>query len=171
MSIRSLLPLVFVGLVACSKDAAPTTAPATKQPTASIPASMRLDAAPLAASSVIDLRKSAVDGAEVVVTGRASKFIDTRASFTIVDMSLKSCAELGDKTHCPTPWDYCCEDLTTLTAGTTNIQVREGTEVAKGSVQGWNGLDHLKQVVVRGKLEKDDKGNLTVIANGIFVQP
>ncbi|HTF89148.1 MAG TPA: hypothetical protein VK843_12115 [Planctomycetota bacterium] len=133
---------------------------------------MRLDAAPPAASSVVDLRKSAADGAEVVVTGRARDFVATRAAFTIADLSLKSCAEPGDKmADCDTPWDYCCEDPARLAQGTATIEVREGTELAKGSVQGWNGLDHLKQVVVRGKLQKDAEGNLAVVADGIYVQP
>jgi len=170
MSIRISLPILFVVFAACTHEAAHTAA--GSQPTAALPASLRLDAAPANPSSVLDLRTSAADGAEVVVTGRARDFIATRALFTIADMSLHSCAEPGDKMDdCPTPWDYCCVEPNKLAQGTAAIELHDGPEIAKGSAQGWNGLDHLKQVVVKGRLAKDASGNLKVIADGVFVMP
>lgn len=168
MSIRSILPLAFVAFAACSHESAAPAA--VTQTPAKFSAALRLAEAPPSALSVLDLRNSVADGAEVVVTGRAKDFVATRAVFTIADMSLKSCADKGDKMDCDTPWDYCCADPKALAAGTAAIEVREGTEIASGTAQGWNGLDHLKQVVVHGKLRKDDKGNLAVVADGIFVK-
>jgi len=133
---------------------------------------MRLDAAPPAAVSVLDAR-AAADGAEVVVAGRVRDFVDARAVFTIADMSLKSCLDpedpMGD--GCKTPWDYCCVDRKALKDGTATIEVLDGDQPAAGSAKGWNGLDHLKEVVVRGKLRKDGDGNLSVIASGVYVKP
>ncbi len=169
MFTRSILPLCLLALCACSHEASHPAAPPVSA--AVFPASLKLDAAPAAAQSVIDVRKTATDGADVVVTGRVRDFVDTRAVFTIADLSLKSCADKNDKMECETPWDYCCEEPTKLAQGSTAIEVHEGGKLALGSAQGWNGLDHLKQVTVRGKFTKDAAGNVTVIASGIYVQP
>lgn len=167
MKSRSLLPLLFAALVACSRAPA-TDASATATP-AAMPASLKLESPPAAPQNVVDVKQSAADGAEVVVTGKVMDFVATRAAFKIADLSLHSCADGDDKMECKTPWDYCCEDPARLAAGTTTIEVHEGADVAKGTARGWNGLDHLKQVVVRGKVKKDAQGNVTVIANGIYV--
>jgi hypothetical protein len=37
-------------------------------------------------------------------------------------------------------------------------------------VIGWNGVDHLKTVVVKGRAERDSAGNLTIAASGVFVR-
>lgn len=170
MHTRSMLPLILVAFASCSHESQPSAA--STQTSAKLPASLRLSAAPQPMLSVLDLRNTIADGADVVVTGRAKDFVATRAVFTIADMSLHSCADKGDKMDdCPTPWDYCCVEPKTLAEGTAAIEVHAGAEIAMGSAQGWNGLDHLKQVVVKGKLKKDAKGNLSVIADGIFVQP
>ncbi len=169
MFTRSILPLCFLALCACSHEAPPATSPPLSA--ALFPASLKLDAAPPAAQSVFDVRKTATDGADVVVTGRVRDFVDTRAVFTIADLSLKSCADGSDKMECETPWDYCCEDPTKKAQGSTAIEVHEAGKLVLGSAQGWNGLDHLKQVTVRGKFTKDAGGNVAVIASGIYVQP
>ena len=168
MSIRivfALLPL----LSACSKESA--APPAASNTSIVLPASLRLDSAPTPAISVLDARANAADGSEVILTGRAKDFVATRAVFTMADMSLKSCADPEDKMGCETPWDYCCEDPKRLSQGTVAIELRDGDKLAMGSAQGWNGLDHLREVVVRGTLKKDDQGNLTMIAKGVYVKP
>lgn len=165
MQTRSILPLLLLALVACSPANDASSAGAT-----AMPAALKLEAAPAAAQGVLALHEQ-TDGAEVVVAGRVRDFVGTRAMFTIADLSLKSCADGGDTMECETPWDYCCEEPSGLARGTAAIEVHDGDKLVEGSVQGWNGLDHLKQVVVRGKLHKDAAGNLAVIANGIFVQP
>src|SRR4051794_21107581 len=57
------------------------------------------------ARGVIEVRKEAKDGDEVVVVGRVGgstkPFVEGRASFLIVDPSLKPAQ------HCDCPWDYC----------------------------------------------------------------
>ncbi len=170
MSTRSILPLVFVALTSCSHEAAPLAT--TTQTSTALPASLRLETAPPNAISVLEARTKLADGDDVVLAGRAKDFVATRALFTIADLSLQSCADRGDKMDdCKTPWDYCCVDPRTLAEGTAAIEVHDGEAIALGSAEGWNGLDHLKKVVVRGKLKKDAKGNLAVVASGIFVQP
>ena len=59
---------------------------------------------------VIKVRQEAKDQTDVVIVGRIggseNPWVDGRAAFSIVDPSLKSCAEVG-LDNCPKPWDYC----------------------------------------------------------------
>lgn len=172
MSIRIVLLVCVLALVACSKEGGSASGPAAPQdpakPRAALPAALHLATAPSPAASVADVRKLD-SGADVVVVGRVKDIVATRAVFTIADLSLKSCAEPGDSMNCATPWDYCCEDRERLAAGVATIEIRDGDAPLQGTVQFWNGLDHLKQVVVAGRLVKDEKGNASVIASGIYV--
>jgi hypothetical protein len=170
MSTRTILSVLVLALAACSKGSEiPPPAADPARPAAVLPPSLRLESAPSAAISVVEAR-AAADGTEVAVTGRVKDIVATRAVFTIADLSLKSCAEPGDTMDCETPWDYCCEDPARLAAGVATVEVRSGAELVTGTIQTWNGLDHLKSVVVVGKLTKDDKGNATIVASGIYVQ-
>jgi hypothetical protein len=173
MNKLTILALALTALAACSheKEAPPAPKAGAPEATATLPAALKLEAAPPAAISVIELRNSAVDGAEVVVTGRVKDFGSNRAVFTIADLSLRACSDEGDPMadSCETPWDYCCIDSKVVAQGTTAIELRDGAEPAKGTAQGWNGLDHLKQVTVRGKVKRAADGDLAVIADGIFI--
>ena len=62
---------------------------------------------PAGARGIVDIRKDAKDGDEVVAVGRigGSKVPFTgRAAFTIVDPSLQCCDEKGEQGE--TPWDF-----------------------------------------------------------------
>lgn len=65
---------------------------------------------PAGATDVIKVREAAQDSDDVVIVGRIGgsedPWVDGRAAFTIVDLSLKSCLECGSE-GCPKPWDYC----------------------------------------------------------------
>ena len=122
---------------------------------------------------VIAAREAATDGTELVVAGRiggsVDPWIDGRAAFTIVDNSLKACTDIpGDK--CSKPWDYCCEtsELPTATALVKVVDV-DGKLVRVGAKQLLN-VKELSTVVVTGKAERDEEGNLTVLATGVFVK-
>src|SRR4051794_2358876 len=60
---------------------------------------------PAGGKGVIDIRKDAKDGDEVIVAGQvggsSKPFTEGRASFLLVDPSLKPTAE------CDCPWDFC----------------------------------------------------------------
>ncbi len=69
-----------------------------------------LTAEPDGARDVIEVREEAKDQDDVVIVGRiggsANPWVEGRAAFSIVDMSLKSCDEIGSD-DCPKPWDFC----------------------------------------------------------------
>jgi hypothetical protein len=109
-------------------------------------------------------------GDEVVCGRRVGIDGSDRAYFTLVDASLKACSETPLQDPCKTPWDFCCSPPEELAKLSALVQFREGGELVAGNVLGFDGLDHLKNVIVKGKAEKDSSGNLTVVASGIFVR-
>jgi hypothetical protein len=132
-----------------------------------------LDAEPEGAGDVITVRENAADGDDVVIVGRiggsANPWIDGRAAFSIVDGSLKACSDIpGD--DCPIPWDYCCE-TPKLPGATALVKfVNEDGNLVKSDAKGLLDVKELSTVVIKGKAQRDDAGNLTVLASGVFVK-
>jgi hypothetical protein len=129
---------------------------------------------PTGAKAVLEAKEAVKDGDEVIVEGRVGgsqkPFLEGLAGFTIVDPSLKSCSDIpGDA--CPTPWDYCCEDRTNLKRGTALVKfVDEDGKTLKKDARELLGVALLQTVVVRGKAKRDADGNLTVLANALYVR-
>lgn len=108
---------IFGGLAAGILIAAGCSQDATNQKTnASNPnneidgTKFLLTSEPTGATDVIKVREAAKDSDDVVIVGRIGgsedPWVEGRAAFTIVDLSLKSCLECGSE-GCPKPWDYC----------------------------------------------------------------
>ena len=171
---------LFAGLVVTIVTAGcgqPTPAPtvATSDPKATVaPAENKvlLHTKPADAKPVGELRTSAADGADVVILGRiggdTNPWVEGRAAFTIVDTKLEPCKP---EEGCPTPWDYCCStDL--IPANRAMIKfVDDVGETIEQDARKLLGVKELQTVVVQGKVKKDESGNLTVLASGIFVVP
>ena len=132
-----------------------------------------LTAEPDGAEDVIAVREAAQDGDEVLVVGRiggdAEPWIKDRAAFKIVDNSLKACSDIpGDK--CPIPWDYCCE-TDKLPTGTALVKVvDENGDLVKSDARQLLNVKELSTVIVKGTAQRDDAGNLTVLASRIYVK-
>jgi len=128
---------------------------------------------PQGAKNVISVRESAEEGEDVLVVGRigggANPWIDGRAAFTIVDPSLRACSDIpGD--NCPKPWDYCCvtDKLPTSTALVKVVD--ENGALVEADARELLQVKELSTVVVKGKAQRDDAGNLTVLAHRVYVQ-
>ena len=95
--------------IGCSQQPPTTSAPTTPISQAD-GSTYQLSNEPEGAVGVIQVRDEAKDQDDVVIVGRIggseSPWVDGRAAFSIVDLSLKSCAECGSD-DCPKPWDYC----------------------------------------------------------------
>lgn len=132
-----------------------------------------LSADPGDATEVIQTRKEASDGDDVVLVGRiggsADPWINGRAAFSIVDNSLRACSDIpGDE--CEKPWDYCCETHK-LPTSTALIKVVDADgELVKADAKDLLAVTELSTVVVKGKARRDEAGNLTVLATGVFVK-
>ncbi len=122
-------------------------------------------ATPLAdAKAAGAVRREVKDGESVVARGRVKDFVDGRAVFTLIDMSLKSCEEMeGD--NCPTPWDYCCVEPNVIAENTVTVEFQDASgRPLKTDAKGFHGLDHLQVVLVEGKARKSADGNVTIAA-------
>ena len=168
ISINRYLFLAALALAAgCSRPDAPSETPPQS------PSKHLLSTEPAGAQSVAEVRKSAAGEEHVVVVGRiggdANPWVDGIAAFLITDTSLTPCNERpGD--NCRTPWDYCC-DLDVL----KDLKVMVKLVDADGQPLGTDArtllnLEELQTVVVRGRARRDEAGNLTILATGVFVR-
>lgn len=159
-----------IGLAGCNPSAQ-----SPSQPSASaLDTKLLLKAQPSDAKHVIDARNEAKDGDEIVVTGRIGGDVDPwvkgRAAFVIVDPSLVPCSEReGDS--CPTPWDYCCDTDRLADAKATIKFVNEAGDTLPTDARQLLGVKELQYVTVRGQAKRDEAGNLTVLAQDIYVKP
>ncbi len=165
--------VVIAGLFGCSSETATNTSAVVGQPTTE-GAKFLLSSAPGEAQDVIPMREDVEDEQDVVVIGRIGgshdPWVDGLAAFSLVDRSLAACTDIpGDQ--CPTPWDYCCV-TDKLPAATTLVKVvdEQGELVSTGARE-LLGLTELQTVVIQGKAQKDDSGNVTILARGIYVDP
>ncbi len=162
-----ILALAFVA--GCGKNETSVAVPASN-----VPESFFVATAPPAAKPVSEVVASAKNGEQVVVTGRVGGdrkvFVDGYAAFTIVDAQIAPCGK--DKMDdCPTPWDYCCDPPDVMAANTLSVELMADGKLLKANPRGFHGLDHLKTVVVQGRVAKDEAGNVRVLASGIHVMP
>ena len=105
-----LFGLVGLVLVGCTKTEPEPKTPLDPKASEDAKAKYLLASEPAGAKGVIDVRKTAKDGEEVVVVGRigGSKAPFTgRAAFEIVDPSFVPCNEKDEPEDSETPWDFC----------------------------------------------------------------
>jgi hypothetical protein len=157
-----LLTFVLTLAAACSGDK-------QSAPTSGLPERFYLAAPPSGAVDVAAARAAAQDGQPVVVRGvvggTEQPFVAGLAAFTLVDPALKSC--VGDGMGCATPWDYCCVDPKKVMESSVTVELREGANPLPHTAQGFHGLDPLTTVIVQGTAERDERGNVTVVASGL----
>jgi hypothetical protein len=171
--LRKLLSVSLIAvlciLVGCGTSPAPE---AVSAPSADGKAFV-LAIEPAAPKDVKDARADAQDADEITVVGRiggdTNPWIEGQAAFMVVDNSLKPCNEKDDD-GCPTPWDYCCDaDALPTHKALVKIVDAEGKTVPTDARK-LLGLKELQTVVVHGKAKRDEAGNLTVLADGIYVR-
>ena len=172
-----LLVVVACGVWACTgctQESATTTSTDSPAAASLVDGSKYLvDTEPDGAEDVIKVRENAQDGDEVVVVGRIggsfTPWVEGLAAFSIVDGSLDACSDIpGD--HCPTPWDYCCATDKLPTSTALVKVVDDAGDVVKADARELLKVQELSTVVVKGKAQRDDAGNLTVLANSIYVK-
>ncbi len=165
---------VLATCVGCEKNSSTQTVQPSIANTASVDGEkFLLTAEPDGAEDVIRVREVAKDDDAVVIVGRiggsANPWIEGRAAFSIVDGSLKACSDIpGDS--CKKPWDYCCETLKLPTSTAFVKVVDENGDVVKADARELLKIKELSTVVVQGKAKRDDAGNLTVLATGVYVK-
>ena len=124
------------------------------------------------AVGVIEARETANNGDPLVIVGRIGgsdkPWVEGRAAFMLLDASMAVVANGTESAEGEVCLEDCCADeraeCTTLVKVVDN-----GTLVAADSRQ-LLGLKENDFVVVRGKASKDESGNFTVLADGVFVR-
>jgi hypothetical protein len=153
-------------LAGCAEKKPADTADSTAADAAYIAASE-----PAGAVGVGDARANVKDEEDVVLVGRIGgsqkPFVDGIAAFTIVDPKVPYCAP---DEGCPTPWDYCCEQGEVKNnIAMIKIVDQDGNPVSKDAGP-LLGVKELDMVVVQGKAKRDKEGNLSVLADQVFVK-
>lgn len=116
---------------------------------------------------------TAIKGSEEDVTvvgligGSEEPFVTDVAAFTIVDPAIPPCSK---DEGCPTPWDYCCQ-TNELKGNTALVKVvgTDGSPVSKDA-RALLGVKELSKVVVKGRAQRDDEGNLTILAQKVHIE-
>ena len=159
--------------VGCTQESTTATSQGLSETPAIDGSPYLLTEEPADVATVIEAREKSEDGEDIVLVGRIggspNPWIEGRAAFSIVDPTLKACSDIpGDE--CQIPWDYCCEThkLPSSTALVTFVDA-DGRPL-KADARKLLNLKELQTVVVRGKAERDEAGNLTVLASGLFVR-
>ena len=57
-----------------------------------------------------------------------------------------------------------------LRASTLIVEFHLEGKLRKVTARGFHGLDHLGEVTVRGKIHKDESGNVILIASGMHIK-
>jgi len=168
------LVLIVGIMIGCGKTQTDTTSKVDNTINGS---SFLLASEPEGGLGVKAARESVLDNDKVVVVGRIggglNPWVDERAAFQIVDPSLLACSddkEEGESCSCKTPWDYCCETDKLPTAMALVQFSDDSGSVIKQDARSLFNLAELQTVVVRGIAKRDDAGNLTIIADGLYVK-
>ncbi len=137
----------------------------------SVDQSLLADQEPEHSLPVGEARQQVQDGDQVALLGHigGSKepFVDGLAAFTIVDPKVDYCQP---DEQCPTPWDYCCKQNEVQDNIAMVKIVDQNDAVVAGDAKGLLGVKELSLVVVQGTAQRDDEGNLTLLANKVFIK-
>jgi hypothetical protein len=128
------------------------------------------------AIGVIEARQSATDSAPLTVVGRiggtSSPWVDGRAAFTLLDASLVLVAE-GTDAGDAGDGQICTGDCCAAERAHATMLVKilgENGRVLEVDSRDLLGIAENDMVVVRGKAKKDKNGNVTLVADAVFVR-
>jgi len=159
---KLLIPVLL--LAACGgEEKAPTS---TKPSVPPADSAWKMASDPGGALSVEEAKAKLPEG-EVLVVGRIRKLMPGYAVFHLTDDVLEYCGEVNKTDTCETPWDYCCDPQDKVNALTLGVQFDGEGDLPK-QADLTPDLRLCDLVVVRGTIEKDEHGNVTVHAKQFF---
>ncbi|QDT53036.1 hypothetical protein Pan44_10510 [Caulifigura coniformis] len=166
---NGLLPCVVgLSLLGCGGKPAVTQSQTESKP---VMGEYLLATEPAGAMAVGVAKKDAANDSKVTVVGRIGgsekPFVDGIAAFTIVDPKVEHCKP---DEGCPTPWDYCCTtDQLPGNMAMVKVVDAQGKAIAQDA-RAVLGVKELSMVVVQGSAKRDAEGNLTLLAEKVYVR-
>ncbi len=131
-------------------------------------AAYRLTEEPAGAKDLAAVYGDAEDGDDVVVAGRVggrgSPWVENLAAFTVVDPAAASRTSCCPDPSCSTaPGEHTVQALVRV--------VDAGGQIVAVDSRQLLGIEASQIVVVRGQARRDATGNLSILADGVFVRP
>ena len=158
-------PMMILIGVAWTAGCGTSTVPTVATPKLDVSKFLLADE-PSGALSVVELREQAKNDDDVVLVGRiggaAKPWVAGRAAFSVVDPSLQLCDEGGGVCSC-------CKDKVCDAMALVKV-VDEHGRVLKADARKLLRVKENELVVVSGKAKRDDAGNLTILARGVYVR-
>ncbi len=167
MNRKNIVSLVLLTLLAaCGGDAPAQPRPADGAGAADAAAGFALAADPGEALTVVGAKQAGPSEDVLVVQGRVQDITKGFAIVKLMDTALKYCGEVHAE-GCKTPWDYCCDTPEAHREHELLVEFRgpDGLPVETNGLPRTRLLDLLK---VRGKMSKDEHGNLVFVADGLW---
>lgn len=169
-SVFALAIVAMHSFTGCTARPSPQTAAGTGSASPQGSA-YQLEVEPVGARGVKEARSDSKDGDEVTIVGQIGgdpkPWVEGQAAFILADSSLKPCAP---DEGCPTPWDCCCDPNVSPETKTLVKVVDANNKTVPTDAKELLGLKELQTVVVHGRAKRDEAGNLTVLADGVFVR-
>lgn len=166
-----ILPVIAAAISGCGKEAAIVNAGTGPS------SGYLLESPPVEAPGLLAALENAQPGESFHFTGRVGgvrePITEGYAAFIVADESVVFCDEMGEDSHCPMPWDACCEDPGKLARSRALVQFSgaNGLPLADDLTEAV-GLSANDQVVIRGRLSADSvPGNPVIIAEGLAIIP
>ena len=160
------LSVVVIGFIGCKGDNEATVGNASKVNSLYVATNEPSGAIPIGQA-----RSSAKNDESIVLVGHIGgsmkPFVEGLAAFTIVDPKVPYCAAAEG---CPTPWDYCCEQNAVKENVAMVKVVDDSGTVVSSDARKLLGVRELSLVVVEGKAQRDDAGNLTLLAKQVYLK-
>lgn len=168
------LALGLLGLLtACSPAGDPQAA--TSEANASAGPDLLLTDVPASAPSLLEALETSAPGETLLFSARVGglrePLTEGYAAFVVADEALVFCDEMGDDSHCPTPWDACCEDPEHLAQARALVQFVDATGNPMAvDLKASTGLAENDTVIVRGTLSPDSTPeNRIILAEGLAI--
>ncbi|MBK1830827.1 hypothetical protein JIN77_08830 [Verrucomicrobiaceae bacterium R5-34] len=178
MKLKYIL-LTALSAFALSSCGEKKTADNTENPPAATDSSLQsmvLTSAPSGAKQVSEIRQSAKEGDQVVVSGKiiggATPFVAGRAMMILGDPTKLTSCDLHEGDQCTTPWDVCCDDPDVIKQSIVTVQVldEEGKPLKEG-LKGLGGMKELSKLVVTGVVaDGSTADNMLINATGFYIQ-
>ena len=126
---------------------------------------------PTGAIPVGNARQTAKTNEQITLVGHIGgsdkPFVDGVAAFTIVDPKVAYCAAAEG---CPTPWDYCCQQNEVKENIATIKVVDANGKLVSQDAKKLLGVKELSLVVAEGTTQRDEEGNLVLLATKVFLK-